>query len=290
MTRWPEHNPQFSDSINNPPVSALGEFARLLLGLALVSTVVMLLLIALAGRLSPLIPFSWEQQLTAGLDFNDADDEARAALTRLGQALATHIELDEAVTLEFHLLDTATPNAFATLGGHIVVTRGLIDAVDSENGLAMVLGHEIAHIHHRDPIRQLGRGAVLSLFWALITGASGQSGLENVLGTGGMLGMLQYSRGMEHAADALALDILHAHYGHAGGADAFFQRMREQDTGPAWTEFARTHPPTEQRLARIHAHSSDADSAQLRPLPAALSAWAESDQPPCIRDTRRPDH
>jgi len=275
MTQWPDQNPQFDDRINNPPGSALGEFTRLLLGLGLVTTVAALLLIAAAGRLSPLIPFAWEAQITRNLSFNEADPEALAALETLGRNLAAHAAMDEVIELHFHLLDSNTPNAFATLGGHVMVTRGLIREVESENGLAMVVGHEIAHIHHRDPIRQLGRGAVLSLVWALVTGGTGQTGLEQVLGTGGMLGMLRYSREMEREADALALDLLQAHYGHTNGADEFFLAMQNQLDREARVEFLQTHPLTEDRLTTIGAYGEQA--GELQPLPEALARWAEKD-------------
>lgn len=273
MTQWPGQNPQFDDHINNPATSPLGEFLRLLLGLALVSTVATLLLIAIAGRLSPLIPFAWEARLTENLGFSEAEPKALQALEDLGQALAAHVELDENIKLHFHLLDSDTPNAFATLGGHIVVTRGLLNQVASENGLAMVVAHEIAHIHHRDPIRQLSRGAVLSLVWALMTGSTGQTGLEQVLGTGGMLGMLRYSREMEREADALALDLLEARYGHTGGADEFFRAMTDETGRETGVEFLQTHPLTEHRLEAIAGR--EGMDGELQPLPEALARWAD---------------
>jgi beta-barrel assembly-enhancing protease len=278
MSEWPLQNPRFSDDINNPPGSALAEFGRLLAGLALVFTLATLVLIAVAGRLSPLIPFSWEVRLTEGLSLNEADEAATSALEALGAALALHADLDPEIELHFHLLDKSTPNAFATLGGHIMVTRGLINAVESENGLAMVLAHEIAHIQQRDPIRQLGRGAVLSLAWALVTGSTGQVGLERVLGTGGMLAMLHYSRDTERQADSLALDMLEAHYGHTMGAGQFFESILELESPPEWGEFLRTHPLTDERLLRIATRQSSlgvqGDSIELRPLPVLLEEWA----------------
>ena len=59
------------------------------------------------------------------------------------------------------------PNAFATLGGHIAVTSGLYRRMPSENALALVLAHEIAHVSARDPISALGGSATLALLVAL---------------------------------------------------------------------------------------------------------------------------
>ena len=62
--------------------------------------------------------------------------------------------------LRVHYVDTAVPNAFAALGGHIAVTRGLYESVQSENALALVLAHEIAHVRARDPIAGIGGGLI----------------------------------------------------------------------------------------------------------------------------------
>ena len=56
-----------------------------------------------------------------------------------------------------------TVNAFATLGGHVVIYRGLLEKLPNENVVAMVVAHEIAHIKHRDPVAALGRGVAITL-------------------------------------------------------------------------------------------------------------------------------
>ena len=65
---------------------------------------------------------------------------------------------------------SAAPNAMALPGGLIVVTQGLLDQVESENELAFVLGHELGHFRNRDHLRALGRGIMISLFLAVVTG------------------------------------------------------------------------------------------------------------------------
>ena len=72
-----------------------------------------------------------------------------------------------------HYDDDAVVNAFATLGGHIVVYQGLLEAVPDENALAMVLAHEIAHVRHRHPIVGLSRSAALGFALMLLGADSG---------------------------------------------------------------------------------------------------------------------
>merc|ERR1711879_567360 len=73
----------------------------------------------------------------------EAEAETEAALTQLLNQLTDNKALPVRV---HYLADQDMPNAFATLGGHIFITRGLLDSVESENGLAMVLAHEYGHI------------------------------------------------------------------------------------------------------------------------------------------------
>src|SRR5690606_35172182 len=58
-------------------------------------------------------------------------------------------------------------NALALPGGAIVVTRGLLDQVDDAE-LAFVLAHELAHLEHRDNLRAIGRGLVLTVALSLV--------------------------------------------------------------------------------------------------------------------------
>ena len=146
------------------------------------------------------------------------------------------------------VIDEATVNAAAVPGGAILVFRGLLDGATSENEVAMILGHELAHHHHRDHLERMGRqlvvGAVLN---AILGGTTGLEGLGN-LGIEGL--SRQMGRDDEREADALALDLLHATYGHVGGATAFFERMVDHDVDGslAWVS---THPLSAERIERI---------------------------------------
>ena len=79
---------------------------------------------------------------------------------------------------QVEIADDYEANAFAVPGGHIVVTKGLFSSIESENGLSMILAHEMAHHYERHPLRSTGRGLVVSLFLLTVLGADGSSFLQ----------------------------------------------------------------------------------------------------------------
>lgn len=79
------------------------------------------------------------------------DPEALARVTEIGYRVARHAGYTE-MPFTFHLLDMPAPNALALPGGHIFITRGMLDLGLTDDMLAALLGHEIAHVaqdHHQ---------------------------------------------------------------------------------------------------------------------------------------------
>lgn len=149
------------------------------------------------------------------------------------------------------LSESKVPNAAVIPGGHIVVFTGLIEHVRSENGLAFVLAHELAHITQRDHLRAIGRGMVLFGISALITGDD--SSLTELLVPVNNLGQAKYSRAREAAADAAALRILNCRYGHAGGATEFFDDMKDKGESLfGLSHYAASHPAMQVRIDAIN--------------------------------------
>ena len=282
-----EGNPRIPEGINASEENPLKEFAQLALSVT-AGVVMLVLILSLAAQwLAPFVPFSWEQKASPAIvDYLAEESEelaaAEAATVKLAQQLlqaSLQIDIDgekpaqlvPPKAFRFHLKDADMPNAFATLGANVLLTDALLHKVSSENGLAMVIAHEIAHVQLRHPIEAAGRGIVIQLTLAAVVGSSGNNMLGGVLTSGGVLTMLSFNRDMELDADARALEILRLHYGHVGGADEFFLAMEEEHDSEEWLEFAQTHPSTERRLKQIReAMRSDTSSAPLRELPVAL--------------------
>lgn len=137
--------------------------------------------------------------------------------------------------------ETPQVNAIALPGGHIVVFSGLLDQVESENELAMVLGHELGHYAHRDHLRRLGRGFGVTVAAMLFLGKD--SFFTDFVSSTFLTFESGYSRQQESAADSYGLDLLVARYGHAGGASDLFRRMSaDSDTKIAYLFASHPHP------------------------------------------------
>ena len=246
-------NPRIPEGINSGRRRPLRDLAVLGGGVGALLALTVVLFLVLAQLLGPSVPFSWERAL-AGSDDPHRVPEGRqeAALAALGQRVAAAMDLPDGMEIEFHLLDLDTVNAFATLGGHVFVTTAMIGALPNENALAWVLAHEIAHVRHRDPMRGASTGMLLGLLGALVTGDSGIGNL--VVGSGGMVGALHFSRQREEAADAAGLPALLSLYGHVGGyRDALdaLRPMAEAEGEPP--VMLASHPHLDVREERLEA-------------------------------------
>jgi len=185
----------------------------------------------------------------AGPPMSPADPVRQAQLQRLADSLLACAR--RARPAQVDLAGDSNPNAIALPGGRIIVMSGLLEHVGSENGLAFVLAHEIAHLQHRDHLRAMGRGIVLVTIAAML-GSTGPD-VVGMLGPVNQAQLLHHSRERERAADLAALDILACRYGHAGGATEFFRALqRNERKAPARTaHYFDSHPAIDSRIADI---------------------------------------
>lgn len=276
MSPTPGQNPRIPEGINTSKEHPLKEFVQLLIGISASLVIAVTLLAVLVKFAAPYIPFQWELALAPSINefiedepAGELDQNQQTVLIELGQKLLEAAN-ESAITAEsftFHLVDEDVSNAYATLAGHIVVTDDLLHDVSSENGLAMVMAHEIAHIQLRHPIESASRSILIQLLLAVVTGSTGNQLPGGVLAGTSALTLLGFSREMETAADERALDILRTHYGHVGGADEFFRSMESEQASARWLEFTQTHPNVGSRLALIQqAMKADSGPTQLTPL------------------------
>ncbi len=278
----PKGNPKLPEQINNRNEHPLKDFLLLAGALLALMFILTLLLGWSAQWLGPKIPYSWESRwfssapeaVSGALQPNshdnaDAETERQQALQQLLDNLLSQQSAPLKVRLHW-LAHEDTPNAFATLGGHIFVTRGLLTQVTSENALAMVLAHEYAHVEQRHPITLALEQLALSLLGSVI----GSEGAASMIGQHtSLLTLLSFSRDMERSADQRALEILQSHYGHSAGADEFFRNMLNQHDESRWALMFQTHPLTSERLQQIGQAGSAAvpvTTSQLTPLPILL--------------------
>lgn len=141
--------------------------------------------------------------------------------------------------------DDEVLNAFATPGGYIFVYTGLIKFLDSEDQLAGVLGHEIAHSALRHSTQQMTKVYGISALASIVTGNSDPGMLEQIALS---LISLKFSRGAETEADMHSVEYLCPTDYRADGAAGFFIKTQDQPSPP---EFLSTHPNPSNRVQNI---------------------------------------
>lgn len=193
--------------------------------------------------------------------YNDAALESY--LNKICAVLVEHSEMPELYNgYHVKVLDSMSEvNAFSTSGGHIFVTRALLSCTASEDELAAVIAHEIAHIqlHHSiDSIKaSRNTGAVLSTLGAAASAAGMgvtelgnkmseivNDAIENLVNSG-------FSKDQEFAADSLALTLLYdAGYSPEAmtGMLSAIQKIQGGKKGGIY----KTHPSAESRLKKVN--------------------------------------
>ncbi len=209
--------------------------------------------------------------------FDDHYTDVEEIETYLADLVESFRRISDDPEQEFSIrvLNHSTPNAFVMPGGYIFITTGALGVVKSENGLAMILAHEMAHQYARHPLRRLGKGIVLALGMSTFMQVQSTPVFNYLVGGTLEMSQLTYSRDDEREADKLALELLKRKYGHIGGANEFFHAVqsieKEEGEVPA---FLSTHPRTESRIAAVNQAASDKnEKAELVPLPTFFVAF-----------------
>lgn len=142
----------------------------------------------------------------------------------------------------------STLNAFATPGGYIYVYTGLIKYLDTEDQLAGVMGHEIAHADKRHTSRNITKQYGLDVVLQVIIGKN-QTVLTQI--AKGLAG-LSYSRDFEREADNFSVVYLQPTSYQCNGAAGFFEKMTADGGGGRTPEFLSTHPNPDNRIEAIN--------------------------------------
>lgn len=140
--------------------------------------------------------------------------------------------------------DDKTLNAFCAPGGYIYVYTGLIKFLDSEDQLAGVMGHEIAHADLRHSTRQMSKAMGLTMLTQILVGQKQEELQQLAIGIIG----LSFSREHETEADMASVNYLCGTDYNAAGAAGFFRKMEGQPSPPV---FLSTHPNPNNRVKKI---------------------------------------
>ncbi|MEI6827667.1 MAG: M48 family metallopeptidase [Desulfuromonadales bacterium] len=159
---------------------------------------------------------------------------------------------------EFNLVEDKQVNAWCMPGGKVVVYTGIMPVARDDTGLAVVMGHEIAHAIAEHGNERMSQGLLAQLGGtALATALSTQPDATrqlwmSVYGVGTQYGALMpYGRMQESEADHLGLVFMTMAGYDPNAAVAFWERMAAQKGGKAPPEFLSTHPADATRIANI---------------------------------------
>lgn len=188
------------------------------------------------------------------------DARLRSYIVEVGNSLKTHTEVDGPTrTWTFTLLDSDVINAFALPGERVFMSRGLADKLTSEAQLAGVLGHEIGHVMARHTSERLAQSQYVGI-GAQILGAIGAATTKNataaqaipqLVGAGGQVIVLKFSREQESEADALGMRYMtKAGYNPRGQLQVMEVLKREAGSGTS--EWLSTHPAPQTRIDDVN--------------------------------------
>ena len=167
---------------------------------------------------------------------------------------------------EYILIDKKkVRNAWCMPGGKIAVYTGILDATKNTNGLAAVMGHEIAHAVAKHSVERVSRGVLLNTGTQLIDIFSGGK-LSKVNRTTGMntVGLLSqigimnpFNRKQESEADYLGLVFSSLSGYNIQETTKIWERMKDANKGKAPPEFMSTHPSAANRIKKINEWSNE---------------------------------
>ncbi|WP_044017324.1 M48 family metallopeptidase [Hymenobacter sp. APR13] len=163
----------------------------------------------------------------------------------------------EGYAWEFNLINDKQENAWCMPGGKVAVYTGILPITQDENGLAVVMGHEIAHAVAKHSSERMSQQMAAQGLGGVLSASAGQNptATQNVflqvVGAGSQLGLLKYGRSQESEADRLGLIFMAMAGYNPDGAVQFWQRMDARDGQASPPEFLSTHPSNGTRIADI---------------------------------------
>lgn len=244
-------NPELPEDVNTSKENPLKEFFILTIGLVAIVFITIYLLIVVVDNFADKIPFELEQDLPlAGFIEKQNTEKLPLYLEQVSQKVIKSFSLPAPMSITVHYVNDDTVNAFATLGGHIVLYRGLLEKLKHEDELAMIIAHEVAHIKYRHPILSMSHGIVVGLVLSVVSSSAGDSVASDIMGTTGMASLLSFSREYEYQSDKDAINSLIKIYGHAEGALGLFNVFESEFGKEKSFEFLATHPLTENRITQ----------------------------------------
>ena len=160
---------------------------------------------------------------------------------------------------EYNLIESEQVNAWCMPGGKVAFYTGILPICKGEQGIAVVMGHEIAHALANHGGERMSQAMVANMGLSGLGAAMGENPQLTkqlfmvAVGMGAQVGMLKFSRGNESEADHIGLILMaKAGYDPSEAVD-FWGRMASMSGGQAPPEFLSTHPSHDTRISDLKA-------------------------------------
>lgn len=203
------------------------------------------------------------------------DQQASAMVRRVGSKIQGAVEryfsekgLSDQLSgykWEFNLVESKEVNAWCMPGGKVVVYTGILPLTKDENGLAVVLAHEISHAVARHGDERMSQQLLAQFGGTALSEALAQKPAETkqlwmaAFGAGAQLGiLLPFSRTQESEADHLGLIFMAMAGYDPQTAIPFWERMAQQSAGKAPPAFLSDHPSDQARIDAIKSEMPEA--------------------------------
>ncbi|MFO1248764.1 MAG: M48 family metalloprotease [Alphaproteobacteria bacterium] len=186
----------------------------------------------------------------------------------VGRGLASHVERKD-VTWRFAVLDTPSVNAMAFPGGIVVVTRGLYRLLASEDELAGVLAHEIAHVNRKHQWKVIQKQKLIALAGNAVTKGNSDRNLQMVSDLGTRLLARGLDKNSEFEADRDGM-VIAARAGYDSSAlISVMGRLKALPNNADTALLFSTHPSPDDRIEAMTEAATTSLEAAAVPSPAA---------------------
>ena len=185
------------------------------------------------------------------------DPVANERMQRIGKRIAAAVgEALPGAKWEFVVFDAPkTVNAFALPGGKVGVYSGLLDLAESDDEVAIVMGHEIGHVTARHGAERMTEGVIIAAGGVLLDSTTSGKRNHDLLLTGYGLAstgsILAFSRKHESEADYIGLRYAAKAGYNPMAAITFWRKMAKEGSGPKMPAFLSTHPSHDRRIADL---------------------------------------
>lgn len=222
------------------------------------------------------------QQIVSQYGVYDEKPELSRLVKDIGARLAAESDRPN-LPWTFTVLDTPMVNAMALPGGYIYVTRGMLERINSEDELAGVLGHEIAHVTARHAAQRISRAQLAQFGMVLGAVVAGPEVLQQygqIAELAVTLLFQRYSRSQETQADLIGTQYLAEARYNPIGAERMLMTLQRLDKSPGGgiDRYFESHPDPAKRVQDVR--------SKIRELPATMvSSFDAPDRDAYVRLT-----